>query len=52
MALGNFSHYGATGPPYWAYAYPLAPWLRQTTLEHVRGDGNLGHLDHASAMKT
>ena len=39
VALGNFSHYGATGPPYWAYAYPLAPWLGQTTLEQVRHDG-------------
>ncbi len=39
VALGSFSHYGATGPPYWAYAYPLAPWLGQTTLEQVRHDG-------------
>ena len=26
FVLGSFSHYGATGPPYWVFAYPLAPW--------------------------
>lgn len=36
LALGSFSHYGATGPPYWAYAYPLAPWLQDSSAEQAR----------------
>ena len=38
IAFGSFSHYGATGPPYWAYAYPLVPWLAKTTLGMVAKD--------------
>ena len=38
ITLGSFSHYGATGPPYWAFAYPLAPWLAETTLGQVAQD--------------
>ena len=36
--LASFSHYGATGPPYWVFAYPLAPWLSNTTAGMVRRD--------------
>ena len=36
--LGSFSHYGATGPPYWVFAYPLAPWLSNHTVGMVRHD--------------
>ena len=32
LPFGSFSHYGATGPPYWAFAYPLAPWLARTSV--------------------
>ena len=35
LLLGSFSHYGATGPPYWTFAYPLPPWRANTTLEGV-----------------
>lgn len=38
FVLGSFSHYGATGPPYWVFAYPLAPWLSNTSLGMVRHD--------------
>ena len=38
VLLGSFSHYGATGPPYWVFAYPLAPWLANTTAGMVRQD--------------
>lgn len=38
VAFGSFSHYGATGPPYWAFAYPLAPWLANTTAGMMRRD--------------
>ncbi|KAL1495570.1 hypothetical protein AB1Y20_016931 [Prymnesium parvum] len=38
LPIGSFSHYGATGPPYWAYAYPLAPWLGSTSVEQVERD--------------
>lgn len=38
LTLGGFAHYGATGPPYWNFAYPLAPWLARTTLGQVRQD--------------
>lgn len=38
VSFGSFSHYGATGPPYWAYAYPLSPWLANTTAGQVRDD--------------
>ncbi len=37
-SLSSFSHYGVTGPPFWAYAYPLAPWLANNTFEQVRRD--------------
>ena len=36
LPLGTFSHYGVDGPPYWAYAYPLAPWLGNTSIQQVR----------------
>lgn len=36
LPIGSFSHYGATGPPYWVYAYPLAPWLGNTSVVQVR----------------
>lgn len=36
LPLGTFSHYGADGPPYWAFAYPLAPWLGNTSVAQVR----------------
>ena len=38
LVLGSFSHYGVTGPPYWAFAYPLPPWLSNTTFGMVRED--------------
>lgn len=38
LTLGSFSHYGATGPPYWVFAYPLPPWLSDTSLGMVRED--------------
>lgn len=38
VTLGSFSHYGVTGPPYWTMAYPLAPWLADSTLGMVRRD--------------
>ena len=38
LTLGAFAHYGVTGPPYWSFAYPLAPWLAQTTLGQIRQD--------------
>lgn len=38
LILASFSHYGATGPPYWVFAYPLAPWLANTTIGMVRRD--------------
>jgi hypothetical protein len=38
VLLGSFSHYGVTGPPYWAFAYPLAPWLAETTVGQARRD--------------
>ena len=38
ITFGSFSHYGATGPPYWVFAYPLAPWLANTTVGMVRKD--------------
>jgi hypothetical protein len=38
VMLGIFAHYGVTGPPYWAYAYPLAPWLGSTTREMLATD--------------
>ena len=31
-AVGIFSHFGAAGPPYWASAYPPAPYVANTTL--------------------
>ena len=37
-SLGSFIHYGVIGPPYWAAAYPLAPFLAGTTLEQVAHD--------------
>ena len=33
--LGSLVHYGVIGPPYWAAAYPLAPWLAASTREIV-----------------
>lgn len=38
FTLGSFSHYGATGPPYWVFAYPLAPWLAPDSLGMVQRD--------------
>lgn len=38
LPLGAFAHYGATGPPYWSFAYPLAPWLANNTLGQIRQD--------------
>ena len=38
LAFGSFSHYGATGPPYWVFAYPLAPWLANNTIGMARHD--------------
>ena len=38
VTFASFSHYGATGPPYWVFAYPLAPWLANTSLGMVRQD--------------
>ena len=38
LVFGSFSHYGATGPPYWVFAYPLAPWLRNTSAMMARHD--------------
>ena len=38
LTLGGFAHYGATGPPYWSFAYPLAPWLAPTTRGQIRHD--------------
>jgi len=38
VVLGSFSHFGVTGPPYWAYAYPMPPWLSNTSLGLVRND--------------
>ena len=38
LVFGSFSHYGVTGPPYWAFAYPLPPWLSNTTFGMVRED--------------
>ena len=38
LKLGGFAHYGATGPPYWSFAYPLAPWLAPTTRGQIRHD--------------
>ena len=38
LPFGSFSHYGATGPPYWAFAYPLAPWLANNTVGQVGKD--------------
>ena len=38
LLLGSFSHYGATGPPYWVFAYPLAPWLRNSSVGMARHD--------------
>ena len=36
LPLGTFSHYGVDGPPYWSYAYPLAPWLGKTSVAQAR----------------
>ena len=38
FVLGSFSHYGVTGPPYWAFAYPLPPWLSGSSFGMVRED--------------
>jgi len=38
VMLGIFAHYGVTGPPYWSYAYPLAPWLGSTTGQMLASD--------------
>ena len=38
LPLGTFSHYGVDGPPYWSYAYPLAPWLGKTSVAQARGN--------------
>ena len=38
LTLGSFSHYGVAGPPYWVFAYPLAPWLSDTSVGMVRND--------------
>ena len=38
FVLGSFSHYGVAGPPYWVFAYPLPPWLSDTSLGMVRED--------------
>ena len=38
LTLGGFAHYGATGPPYWSFAYPLVPWLAPTTRGQIRHD--------------
>ena len=38
IVLGSFSHYGVAGPPYWVFAYPLAPWLANTSLGMLRDD--------------
>ena len=38
LHLGSFSHYGVTGPPYWAFALPLAPWIANSTFGHVWHD--------------
>jgi hypothetical protein len=38
IALGSFSHYGVLGPPYWAFAYPLPPWLGNTTWTQLLHD--------------
>lgn len=38
VVLGIFAHYGVTGPPYWVYAYPLAPWLGSTTDQMLSTD--------------
>ena len=34
-ALGSFVHYGVVGPPWYSSAYPLAPFIRNTTFEQV-----------------
>ena len=36
LPLGTFSHYGVDGPPYWSFAYPLAPWLGKTSVAQAR----------------
>jgi hypothetical protein len=38
VVLGSFSHYGVAGPPYWVFAYPLAPWLANSTAGMARKD--------------
>lgn len=38
-AMGSFTHFGATGPPYWAAASPPAPWVANTTQGQI--DANL-----------
>ena len=37
LPLGSFSHYGVGDDPrrFWAYAYPLPPWLGATSFEQV-----------------
>lgn len=38
LPIGSFSHFGVTGPPYWAFAYPLPTWLANTTVGQVEAD--------------
>ena len=46
LTLGGFAHYGATGPPYWSFAYPLVPWLAPTTRGQIRHDMSVAFVTH------